>query len=187
MQSEAGAAGAMHGGLQGGALCTTYTASQGLMLMLPVMYRIAGELLPGVFHVASRTVGTNLLSIFGDHQDVMATRGTGAILLASSSVQDCMDLAAVAHLSAIKARLPVVHFFDGFRTSHEVQKIEALEYEELGGLLEPALVQEFRDRALNPDHPVQRGITHNPDLVFQLREAANPFYQAAPGIVQGYI
>ena len=187
MQSEAGAAGAMHGSLQGGALTSTYTASQGLMLMLPVMFRITGELLPGVFHVSSRSVATNGFSIFGDHQDVMTARPTGVLMLASSSVQECMDLAAVAHLTAIKARLPIIHFFDGFRTSHEVQKIEVLEYEELASLLNWKAVADFRDRALNPDHPVLRGCTMNPDIYFQIREAVNKFYQPVPDIVQGYM
>lgn len=187
MQSEAGAAGAMHGSLQGGALTSTYTASQGLMLMLPVMYRIAGELLPGVFHVSSRSVATNSLSIFGDQQDAMATRGSGAMMLCSASVQECMDLSAVAHLSAIKARLPIVHFFDGFRTSHEMQKIEVLEYDELLPLLDQDAVNAFRYNALNPDHPVLRGVTQNQDLYFQLRESINKFYLPVPGIVQGYM
>ena len=187
MQSEAGAAGAMHGTLQGGALCSTYTSSQGLMLMFPVMHRIAGELLPGVFNVAARCIGTNSLSIFCDHQDVMQTRATGCIILSSGSVQECMDMTAVAHLTAIKASLPVVHFFDGFRTSHEVQKIEVLEYDELAKLVDQDALQRFRDKALNPDHPVMRGITQNPDMYFQLREATNKFYTPVPEIVQGYM
>ncbi len=187
MQSEAGAAGAMHGSLQGGALTSTYTASQGLMLMLPLMFRIAGELLPGVFHVSSRSVATNGFSIFGDHQDVMTVRPTGVMMLSSGSVQECMDLAAVAHLSAIKARLPMLHFFDGFRTSHEAQKIEVLEYEELARLVDWRAVDDFRGRALNPDHPALRGCTMNPDIYFQIREAGNKFHLAAPGIVQGYM
>ena len=184
MQSEGGAAGALHGSLQAGALSTTYTASQGLLLMIPNMYKIAGELLPAVFHVSARALAANALSIFGDHQDVMATRQTGFALLASSSVQEAMDLAAVAHLSAIRGRLPFLHFFDGFRTSHEVQKIEVLEYDELAGLLDTEAVREFRDRSLSPNHPVTRGTTQNPDIYFQTREAVNKFYAALPGIVE---
>ena len=184
MQSEGGAAGALHGSLQAGALSTTYTASQGLLLMIPNMYKIAGELLPAVFHVSARALAANALSIFGDHQDVMATRQTGFALLASSSVQEAMDLAAVAHLSAIRGRLPFLHFFDGFRTSHEVQKIEVLEYDELAALLDTEAVREFRDRSLSPNHPVTRGTTQNPDIYFQTREAVNKFYAALPGIVE---
>ncbi|MDR1241632.1 MAG: pyruvate:ferredoxin (flavodoxin) oxidoreductase [Deltaproteobacteria bacterium] len=184
MQSEGGAAGALHGSLQGGALTTTYTASQGLLLKVPNMYKIAGELLPGVFHVSARSLASSSLSIFGDHQDVMATRQTGFALLASSSVQDCMYLGAVAHLAAIKGRLPFLHFFDGFRTSHETQKIGVLEYEEMEKLLDWDAVNDFRRRALNPDHPTLSGMTQNPDVFFQLREAANPFHDALPGIVR---
>jgi len=187
MQSEGGAAGAVHGSLQGGALTTTYTASQGLLLMIPNMYKIAGELLPAVFHVSARALAANSLSIFGDHQDVMATRQTGFALLASSSVQEAMDLAAVTHLSAIKGRIPFLHFFDGFRTSHEIQKIEVLEYDELAALLDRKALNEFRGRALNPDHPVIRGTTQNPDVYFQTREAVNKFYQPIPSIVEGYM
>ncbi|MDR7866567.1 MAG: pyruvate:ferredoxin (flavodoxin) oxidoreductase [Sporomusaceae bacterium] len=187
MQSEGGAAGTLHGCLQAGALTTTYTASQGLLLMIPNMYKIAGELLPAVFHVSARALAANALSIFGDHQDVMATRQTGFGLLASSSVQQAMDLAAVAHLAAIRGRVPFLHFFDGFRTSHEVQKIDALEYEELAKLLDMEAVDEFRRRALNPDHPVIRGTTQNPDIYFQTREAVNKFYDALPGIVEYYM
>lgn len=187
MQSEGGAAGTLHGCLQAGALATTYTASQGLLLMIPNMYKIAGELLPAVFHVSARALAANALSIFGDHQDVMATRQTGFALLASSSVQQVMDLGAVAHLAAIKGRVPFLHFFDGFRTSHEIQKIEVLEYEELANLLDKEAVREFRRRALNPDHPVVRGTTQNPDIYFQTREAVNKFYLAIPGIVEHYM
>ena len=187
MQSEGGAAGALHGSLQGGALTTTYTASQGLLLMIPNMYKIAGELLPAVFHVSARSLASNSLSIFGDHQDVMATRQTGFAMLASSSVQDVMNLGAVAHLSAIEARLPFIHFFDGFRTSHEIQKIELLEQEELADMLDWEAVEAFRHRALNPDHPQLRGMTHNPDVFFQLREAVNPFVDALPAIVRKYM
>ncbi len=184
MQSEGGAAGTLHGSLQAGALTTTYTASQGLLLMIPNMYKIAGELLPGVFHVSARALAANALSIFGDHQDVMAARQTGFALLAAGSVQEVMDLAAVAHLSAIQSRIPFLHFFDGFRTSHEVQKIEVLSYEELAALLDWEAVREFRRRALNPDHPVVRGTTQNPDIYFQTREAVNKFYQSLPAIVE---
>lgn len=187
MQSEGGAAGTLHGALQSGALTSTYTASQGLLLMIPNMYKIAGELLPAVFHVSARSLASNSLSIFGDHQDVMATRQTGFTLLASSNVQQSMDLAAVAHLSAIKSRLPVLHFFDGFRTSHEVQKIEVLEYEDLAKLIDYDALKEFRKRSLSPDHPVLRGTTQNPDVFFQLREAVNKFHDAVPGIVQSYM
>ena len=187
MQSEGGAAGAVHGSLQAGALTTTYTASQGLLLMIPNMYKIAGELLPGVFHVSARVVGANAISIFGDHSDVMATRQTGFALLAESSVQQVMDLAAVAHLSAIKGRVPFLNFFDGFRTSHEVQKIEVLEYEELAALLDTDAVDGFRRRALNPDHPALRGTVQNPDIHFQQREVANRYWQELPAIVEGYM
>ncbi|MBI6872752.1 pyruvate:ferredoxin (flavodoxin) oxidoreductase [Clostridium aciditolerans] len=187
MQSEGGAAGAVHGSLQAGALTTTYTASQGLLLMIPNMYKIAGELLPGVFHVSARALAANSLSIFGDHQDVMAARQTGFALLAESSVQQVMDLSAVAHLAAIKSRVPFVNFFDGFRTSHEVQKIEVLEYDELKGLVDMDAVNEFRRRALNPDHPVTRGTAQNPDIYFQEREVSNKYYEAIPEIVEGYM
>ena len=184
MQSEAGAAGALHGSLQSGALTTTYTASQGLLLMIPNMYKIAGELLPGVFHVSARALAANSLSIFGDHQDVMAVRQTGFALLAEGSVQEVMDLSAVAHLCAIKGRVPFVNFFDGFRTSHEVQKIEVLEYDELAKLLDWQAVNDFRARALNPDSPVVRGTAQNPDIYFQEREISNRFYQAIPALVE---
>ena len=187
MQSEAGAAGAVHGSLQAGALTSTYTASQGLLLMLPNMYKIAGELLPGVFHVSARALAANSLNIFGDHQDVMAARQTGFAMLAEGSVQEVMDLSAVAHLTAIKSRIPFVSFFDGFRTSHEIQKIEVLEYDELKGLLDMEDVESFRRRALNPDHPVTRGTAQNPDIYFQEREVSNKFYDAVPEIVQGYM
>jgi len=187
MQSEGGAAGTVHGSLQGGALTTTYTASQGLLLMIPNMYKIAGELLPGVFHVSARSLASNTLSIFGDHQDVMSTRQTGFALLASSCVQECMDLGTVAHLSAIKARIPFLHFFDGFRTSHEIQKIELLDPDMLRTLVDMDAVKAFKDRALGPDHPVLRGTTTNPDIFFQMRESVNPFYTEVPGIVQHYM
>ncbi|WP_373657493.1 Pyruvate:ferredoxin oxidoreductase [Sporomusa acidovorans DSM 3132] len=187
MQSEGGAAGAVHGSLLAGALTTTYTASQGLLLMIPNMYKIAGELLPGVFHVSARIVGANAISIFGDHSDVMATRQTGFALLAESSVQQVMDLTAVAHLSAIKGRVPFLNFFDGFRTSHEVQKIEVLEYEELDKLLDREAVDVFRKRALNPDHPLTKGTVQGIDVHFQQREVANRFHQELPAIVEGYM
>ncbi len=187
MQSEAGAAGAVHGSLQAGALTTTYTASQGLLLMIPNMYKISGELLPGVFHVSARAVASHALSIFGDHSDVMACRQTGFAMLASSGIQEIMDLGGVAHLSAIKARVPFLHFFDGFRSSHEIQKIEVLDNEDFEKLIDKNAVKEFRDRALNPEHPVLRGTAQNPDIFFQAREASNPFYDKVPGIVEGYL
>lgn len=187
MQSEAGASGAFHGSLQAGALTTTYTASQGLLLMIPNMYKTAGELLPGVIHVSARAIATNALSIFGDHQDVMATRQTGCAMLAAGSVQEVVDLAPVAHLSAIKGRLPFVHFFDGFRTSHEVQKIEALEYRDYAEMIDMEAVQSFRDRALSPNHPVFRGTAQNSDIYFQGREVSNPFYQDIVPIVEQYM
>ena len=187
MQSEGGASGAVHGSLQAGALTTTYTASQGLLLMIPNMYKIAGELLPGVFHVSARTVGANAISIFGDHSDVMACRQTGFALLAESSVQEVMDLAGVAHLSAIKGRVPFLNFFDGFRTSHEIQKVELMDYKALESLLDKDAVDAFRRRALNPDHPVLRGTVQNPDIHFQQREVANKYYNALPDIVSDYM
>lgn len=187
MQSEAGAAGTFHGSLAAGALTTTFTASQGLLLMIPNMYKVAGELLPGVFHVSARALAAQALSIFGDHQDVMAARQTGCALLASGSVQEVMDIAPVAHLAAIKGRLPFIHFFDGFRTSHEIQKVEALEYEDYDSLLDKEALKEFRDRALSPNHPVTRGTAQNPDIYFQNREASNPFYQDIVPIVEHYL
>ncbi|HHW59401.1 MAG: pyruvate:ferredoxin (flavodoxin) oxidoreductase [Bacteroidales bacterium] len=187
MQSEAGAAGATHGSLQSGALTTTYTASQGLLLMIPNMYKIAGELLPGVFHVSARTLAAHALSIFGDHSDVMATRMTGFALLATSSVQEIMDLAPVAHLAAIKGRVPFLHFFDGFRTSHEIQKIEMLDAEDFIDILDWKAVEEFRSRSLNPNNSVIRGTAQNPDIFFQAREAAQPFYDKIPDIVESYM
>jgi len=187
MQSEAGAAGAVHGSLQSGALTTTFTASQGLLLMIPNMYKIAGELLPCVFHVSARTVAAQALSIFGDHGDVMACRQTGFAMLAAGSVQEVMDIASVAHLSAIKSRVPFVNFFDGFRTSHEIQKIEVLDSSSIRNLIDDKALQEFRDRALNPEHPVTRGTAQNPDIFFQAREASNRFYDAVPDIVEQYM
>lgn len=165
MQSEAGAAGAVHGSLQAGALTSTYTASQGLLLMIPNMYKIAGELLPGVFHVSARAIASHALSIFGDHSDVMATRQTGFAMLAEGSVQEVMDLSGVAHLSAIKGRIPFVNFFDGFRTSHEVQKIEVLDNEDFAKLVDWDAIDEFKKRALNPENPVTRGTAQNPDIL----------------------
>lgn len=187
MQSEGGASGAVHGSLVAGALTTTFTASQGLLLMLPNMYKIAGELLPGVFHVSARTIATHALSIFGDHSDVMATRQTGVAMLASGSVQEVMDLAGVAHLASIKSSVPFTHFFDGFRTSHEYQKIEVLDYDDLEELVDYGKVSEFRHRALNPERPVTMGTAQNPDIFFQAREAANSFYDAVPDIVEDYM
>jgi len=187
MQSEAGAVAAMRGALQSGALASTYTASQGLLLMIPGIYKMAGELLPGVFHVSARAIATHALSIFGDHQDVMACRQTGAALLAASNVQEVMDMACIAHLSAIKSRIPFIHFFDGFRTSHEYQKIEVIDYEDIKKLVDYNAIEEFRKRALNPEHPVVRGTAENPDIYFQHRESANPFYNAVPDIVQNYM
>ncbi|SDE52087.1 pyruvate:ferredoxin (flavodoxin) oxidoreductase [Sporomusa acidovorans] len=187
MQSEAGAAGAVHGSLQAGALTTTYTASQGLLLMIPNMYKIAGELLPCVFHVSARALAANSLNIFGDHQDVMAARQTGFALLAGSSVQQVMDLGAVAHLAAIKGRVPFVNFFDGFRTSHEVQKIEILDYADMAKLVDMNAVNAFRRNALNPDHPVVRGTAQNPDIYFQEREVVNKYYEAIPALVEDYM
>ena len=187
MQSEGGAAGAVHGSLQAGALTTTYTASQGLLLMIPNMYKIAGELLPCVFHVSARTLASHALSIFGDHQDVMACRQTGFAMLAEGSVQEVMDLSAVAHLATIKSRVPFVNFFDGFRTSHEIQKIESLENEDLAGLLDQEALKEFRQRALNPMNPVARGMAENPETFFQHREACNGYYDAVPDIVNDYM
>jgi len=183
LQSEAGAAGAVHGSLATGALTTTFTASQGLLLMIPNMYKISGELLPGVFHVSARALAAHALSIFGDHSDVMAARQTGFALLASSSVQEVMDLGAVAHLTAVRARVPFLHFFDGFRTSHEVQKVEVLDYADLAGLIDTDAVEAFRARAMTPERPHQRGTAQNPDIYFQGREAANPYYLAVPGLV----
>jgi len=187
MQSEAGAAGALHGALQTGALGTTFTASQGLLLMIPNMYKMAGELLPAVFHVSARTIAAHSLSIFGDHSDIYATRQTGFAMLASGSVQEIMDLAGVAHLTAIKSRIPFVHFFDGFRSSAEVQKIEVLEMDELTKLLDRKALDRFRANALNPEHPVTRGTAQNPDIFFQAKEAINPFYAPIPDMVNSYM
>lgn len=183
MQSEAGAAGAVHGSLAAGALTSTFTASQGLLLMIPNMYKISGELLPGVFHVTARAIAAHALSIFGDHQDVMACRQTGFAMLASSSVQECMDLALVAHLSAIDSSVPFMHFFDGFRTSHEIQKIEVIDQEDMAKLVDHDKIAQFRKNAMNPEHPNLRGTAQNPDIYFQGRERSNPYYNAVPKIV----
>jgi len=187
MQSEGGAAGAVHGSLQAGALTSTYTASQGLLLMIPNMYKIAGEFLPCVFHVSARTLASHSLCIFGDHQDVMSTRQTGFAMLAEGSVQEVMDLAGVAHLATIKSRVPFVNFFDGFRTSHEIQKIEMLENDDLAPLVDQQALAEFRSRALTPEHPVARGMAENPDTFFTPRESCNSYYDAVPAIVEEYM
>lgn len=187
MQSEAGAIGAVHGALEAGSLATSYTSSQGLMLMIPVMYRIAGTKQPAVLHVASRTVGTHAMSIFGDHSDVMTCRSTGFAMFSTGSVQEVMDLAAVAHLAAVKARVPFIHFFDGFRTSHEIHKVALMEQEEIAALMDETALKKFRDEALNPEHPTLRNTVQNPDVYFQTREANNRFYDAVPEIVEGYV
>lgn len=187
MQSEGGAAGTMHGALQAGALATTYTASQGLLLMIPNMYKIAGELLPGVFHVSARCVATHALNIFGDHSDIYAARQTGFAMLAAGNPQEVMDLGAIAHLSAIRGRVPFVHFFDGFRTSHEIQKIKIWDYSDLGKMIDKKALKEFRDRALNPEKPVLRGSAQNPDVFFQAREACNPYYDNIVNVVEDYM
>ena len=187
MQSEGGAAGTVHGSLQAGALTTTYTASQGLLLKIPNMYKIAGELLPGVIHVSARSLSAQALSIFGDHQDIYAARQTGFAMLATNSVQEVMDLAGVAHLAALKSRVPFLHFFDGFRTSHEIQKVEVMEYDDLKKLIDWKALEEFRKRALNPEHPVTRGTAQNDDIYFQTREVQNKFYDAVPDIVADYM
>ena len=181
MQSEAGAAGAMHGALQAGSLVTTFTASQGLLLMLPNLYKIAGELSPFCMHIAARSVATHALSIFCDHSDVMSARGTGFALLASGSVQEAQDLAAIGHAVTLESRVPVMHFFDGFRTSHEISKIAALSDQDLQALVSHDGVEAHRSRRMTPDRPVVRGTSQNPDAFFQAREAINPFYQAFPG------
>ena len=187
MQSEAGAAGAVHGSLAAGALTTTYTASQGLLLMIPNLYKIAGEQLPAVFNVSARALASHALSIFGDHSDVMACRQTGCAMLCESSVQEVMDLTPVAHLAAIKGKVPFINFFDGFRTSHEIQKIETWDYEDLKDMADLEAIAEFRNHALNPNHPCQRGSAQNPDIFFQAREACNPYYDALPAVVQEYM
>src|SRR5512140_24042 len=184
MQSEGGASGAVHGALQSGALTTTFTASQGLLLMIPNMFKIAGELTSTVFHVSARTVATHALSIFGDHSDVMAVRSTGFGLLASGSVQEVMDLALIAQAATLDARVPFVHFFDGFRTSHEVAKVEQLTLDDMRAMLDDKLILAHRERAMSPDRPVLRGPAQNPDVFFQARETCNPYYLACPTIVQ---
>ena len=184
MQSEGGAAGALHGALQAGALGTTFTSSQGLLLMIPNMYKIAGELTPTVIHVAARSIAAQALSIFGDHSDAMATRQTGFALLSSNSVQEAMDLALIAHATTLESRIPFLHFFDGFRTSHEVSKIEQLSLDDMRAMIDDDLVRAHRERALSPDHPVLRGSAQNPDVYFQGRESVNPYYLACPTIVQ---
>jgi pyruvate-ferredoxin/flavodoxin oxidoreductase len=184
MQSEAGAAGAVHGALQTGSLTTTFTASQGLLLMIPNMFKIAGELTSTVFHVSARAVATHALSIYGDHSDVMAIRSTGWAMLCSNSVQEVMDLALVSHAATLNARLPFVHFFDGFRTSHELLKVEELADEDIRAMIDDQLVLQHRARALSPERPVIRGTAQNPDVFFQAREACNPYYLAVPAIVQ---
>ncbi|MBQ9512701.1 MAG: pyruvate:ferredoxin (flavodoxin) oxidoreductase, partial [Lachnospiraceae bacterium] len=187
MQSEAGAAGAVHGSLVAGAMTSTYTASQGLLLMIPDIYKVAGERLPGVFNVSARAVASHALSIFGDHSDVYACRQTGAAMLCSSSVQEVMDLTPVAYCSAVDGRLPFINFFDGFRTSHEIQKIEAWDYEDLNDLIDHDAVKRFKDNCLNPTHPREMGSAQNPDIFFQTRETCNPAYTDMPGIVQKYM
>ena len=187
MQSEGGAAGAVHGSLQAGVLTSTFTASQGLLLMIPNMYKIAGEMLPTVFHVSARALASHALSIFGDHQDVMACRQTGFAMIASGSVQEAQDIAAVAHLSAIKSSIPFLHFFDGFRTSHEIQKIEALDEDKLRDMVSTKALAAFRAKALNPDAPVTRGTAQNGDVYFQAAETRNQYYEAVPDIVARYM
>ncbi|KKK51584.1 hypothetical protein LCGC14_3113490, partial [marine sediment metagenome] len=187
MQSEGGASGAVHGALQAGALTSTFTASQGLLLMIPNMYKMSGELLPAVFHVSARSLAAQALSIFGDHSDVMSTRQTGFAMLATGSVQEIMDISGIAHLAAIKSRIPFLHFFDGFRTSHEMQKVEAPSTEDMAKLLDWDALQAYRNNALNPEHPVTRGTAQNPDIYFQSREAANRFWDAVPDIVEDYM
>src|SRR5512144_2306108 len=184
MQSEGGAAGALHGALQGGALATTFTASQGLLLMVPNMYKIAGELTPVVMHVAARALATQALSIFGDHSDVMQVRQTGFALLASASVQEAHDLALVAHAATLRSRVPFLHFFDGFRTSHELNTIEQLGDDDVRALVSEELIRAHRSRALSPERPFIRGTAHNPDTFFQARETANPFYARVPDVVR---
>jgi pyruvate-ferredoxin/flavodoxin oxidoreductase len=184
MQSEAGAAGVIHGALQTGALSTTFTSSQGLLLMIPNMYKIAGELTPTVFHVAARSLAAQALSIFGDHSDVMAARATGWGMLCSASVQEAQDFASIAHAATLESRIPFLHFFDGFRISHEISKIEIVPDDVLLAMIDEARVLEHRARALSPDHPVIRGTAQNPDVYFQARETVNPFYASCPGIVQ---
>ena len=187
MQSEAGAAGAVHGALSAGALTTTFTASQGLLLMIPNMYKIAGEMLPTVFHVSARSLATQSLSIFGDHSDVMSIRSTGFAMMAASSIQETMDLAVVSHLATLKAQVPFLNFFDGFRTSHELQKVEQITFDEIKDLVEPEYIERFRARALKPENPTVKVAAQNPDVYFQGRETCNKYYDAIPEIVQEYM
>ncbi|HOV15263.1 MAG TPA: pyruvate:ferredoxin (flavodoxin) oxidoreductase, partial [Spirochaetota bacterium] len=187
MQSEAGAAGAVHGALSAGSLSTTFTASQGLLLMIPNMYKIAGELLPTVFHVSARALAAHSLSIFGDHQDVMSVRQTGFALMAATSIQETMDLALVSHLATLEGLVPFLNFFDGFRTSHEVQKVEMIDYATMKSLLDMKFVEAFRKRALSPEHPSVKVAAQNPDVYFQGREAQNKYYEALPELVQKYM
>ena len=187
MQSEAGAAGAVHGTLSAGAFTTTFTASQGLMLMLPNMHKIAGEMLPTVFHVSSRSLACQSLSIFGDHSDVMSARNTGFALMAASSIQEIMDLAIVSHLSTLNSKVPFLNFFDGFRNSHEIQKIEVIDYDTMAEMLDMNFVEDFRSRALNPENPRIKVGAQNPDVYFQGRETVNKYYQTTPAIVQQYM
>ena len=187
LQSEAGAAGAMHGVLKAGGIATTYTASQGLLLMLPNMYKMAGELLPAVIHVAARAVAAGALNIFGDQSDVMSARTTGFAMLAESSVQEVMDLSAVAHLATLEGSVPFLNFFDGFRTSHEIQKIDVIDYQDLLPMVNQEKLADFRDRAMNPDHPTVSGTNQNADIYFQQRETVNSYYEALPEIVQKYM
>ncbi|MFA7664349.1 MAG: pyruvate:ferredoxin (flavodoxin) oxidoreductase, partial [Clostridia bacterium] len=187
LQSEGGAAGAVHGSLNAGALTTTYTASQGLLLMIPNMYKIAGELLPTVFHVSARSLASHALNIFGDHSDVMACRQTGFALISSNSVQEAIDMALVSHLSTLETRVPFLHFFDGFRTSHEISKVDVPSYEEMKTLVEEKFIDDFRSRSLNPEHPVQKGTAQNGDIFFQNREACNKYYEAVPAVVEKYM
>src|SRR4030042_3139766 len=184
MQSEGGAAGAVHGALSAGAFCATYTASQGLLLMIPNMYKISGELMPCVFHVSARALAGQALSIFGDHQDVMAVRATGFAMLASGSIQEIMGMALVSHIATLRASVPFLHFFDGFRSSHEIQKIEMIDYEDIKKIVNWDAIKRHRQRALNPEHPHQRGTAQNPDIYFQLTEASNKYYLAVPAIVE---
>ncbi|MFP4674585.1 MAG: pyruvate:ferredoxin (flavodoxin) oxidoreductase, partial [Opitutales bacterium] len=184
LQSEGGVAGALHGSIQAGAMATTFTASQGLLLMIPNMYKIAGELTPFCMHVSARALATHALSIFGDHSDVMACRQTGFALLASNSVQEAQDMACIAHAATLRCRIPFLHFFDGFRTSHEINKIESLPDEVIEAMLDETAIHKFRENGLSPDHPTVRGTAQNPDVFFQAREAANPYYDACPDVVE---
>ena len=187
MQSEAGAAGAVHGSLSAGAMTTTFTASQGLLLMIPNMHKIAGEMLPAVFHVSARSLSAQSLSIFGDHSDVMGCRNTGWAMMAANSIQETMDLALVSHLATLKGQIPFLNFFDGFRTSHEIQKVEQISFDTIKKLIEPQYIERFRNRAMRPEHPIIKVAAQNPDVYFQGRETVNAYYDAIPGIVQDYM